>query len=117
MEALHDVVKAGKARYIGASSMYAWQFETTGGRPDLLRLDAEPLQPDLPRRGARCCRSASTRVFLAAAATVITSQAVITGPFSVTQQAAQLGYLPRSRISPHVRREDRTGLRPLDTGH
>lgn len=27
MEALHDVVKSGKARYIGASSMYAWQFE------------------------------------------------------------------------------------------
>jgi aryl-alcohol dehydrogenase-like predicted oxidoreductase len=26
MEALHDVVQAGKARYIGASSMYAWQF-------------------------------------------------------------------------------------------
>jgi 1-deoxyxylulose-5-phosphate synthase len=26
MQALHDVVKAGKARYIGASSMYAWQF-------------------------------------------------------------------------------------------
>ena len=26
MEALYDVVKAGKARYIGASSMYAWQF-------------------------------------------------------------------------------------------
>jgi aryl-alcohol dehydrogenase-like predicted oxidoreductase len=26
MEALNDVVKAGKARYIGASSMYAWQF-------------------------------------------------------------------------------------------
>jgi len=26
MEALHDVVAAGKARYIGASSMYAWQF-------------------------------------------------------------------------------------------
>jgi aryl-alcohol dehydrogenase (NADP+) len=26
MAALHDVVKAGKARYIGASSMYAWQF-------------------------------------------------------------------------------------------
>jgi len=26
MEALHDVVKTGKARYIGASSMYAWQF-------------------------------------------------------------------------------------------
>lgn len=26
LEALHDVVKAGKARYIGASSMYSWQF-------------------------------------------------------------------------------------------
>jgi aryl-alcohol dehydrogenase-like predicted oxidoreductase len=27
MEALHDVVKSGKARYIGASSMFAWEFE------------------------------------------------------------------------------------------
>ncbi|MGR0119786.1 aldo/keto reductase [Bacillus halotolerans] len=27
MEALHDVVKAGKARYIGASAMYVWQFQ------------------------------------------------------------------------------------------
>src|SRR5580658_10636772 len=26
LDALHDVVKAGKARYLGASSMYAWQF-------------------------------------------------------------------------------------------
>ena len=26
LEALHDVVRAGKVRYIGASSMYAWQF-------------------------------------------------------------------------------------------
>ena len=29
MEALHDVVKAGKARYIGASAMWAWQFQKT----------------------------------------------------------------------------------------
>jgi aryl-alcohol dehydrogenase-like predicted oxidoreductase len=29
LEALHDVVKAGKARYIGASSMWAWQFMQT----------------------------------------------------------------------------------------
>src|SRR5450631_405456 len=29
LEALHDVVKAGKARYLGASSMYAWQFSKT----------------------------------------------------------------------------------------
>ncbi|TPE47713.1 aldo/keto reductase [Amaricoccus solimangrovi] len=28
LEALHDVVKAGKARYLGASSMFAWQFVT-----------------------------------------------------------------------------------------
>jgi 1-deoxyxylulose-5-phosphate synthase len=28
MEALHDVVRSGKARYLGASSMYAWQFAT-----------------------------------------------------------------------------------------
>jgi len=28
MEALHDVVKSGKARHIGASSMFAWQFAT-----------------------------------------------------------------------------------------
>ncbi|MGW0479434.1 aldo/keto reductase [Nonomuraea sp. NPDC003214] len=28
MEALHEVVKAGKARYLGASSMWAWQFAT-----------------------------------------------------------------------------------------
>lgn len=28
LEAMHDVVKAGKARYVGASSMYAWEFAT-----------------------------------------------------------------------------------------
>jgi KUP system potassium uptake protein len=37
-------------------------------------------------------------VILATLATVIASQAVITGAFSVTQQAAQIGYLPRLRI-------------------
>ena len=31
MDALHDVVRAGKARYIGASSMYAWQFAKAQG--------------------------------------------------------------------------------------
>lgn len=35
MEALHDVVKAGKARYIGASSMWAWQFATMQFTADL----------------------------------------------------------------------------------
>jgi aryl-alcohol dehydrogenase (NADP+) len=35
MEALHDVVRAGKARYIGASSMYAWQFAKAQYTTDL----------------------------------------------------------------------------------
>ncbi|WP_165069440.1 aldo/keto reductase [Marisediminicola senii] len=35
MEALHDVVKSGKARYIGASSMWAWQFATAQFTADL----------------------------------------------------------------------------------
>ncbi len=53
MEALHDVVKAGKARYIGASSMYAWQFaKLQAAAADAVRLDAEPLQPPLSRGGA-----------------------------------------------------------------
>jgi len=38
-------------------------------------------------------------VLLATAATVIASQAVITGAYSVTAQAAQLGYLPRLRVA------------------
>ncbi len=35
MEALHDVVKAGKARYIGASAMWAWQFSKMQYTADL----------------------------------------------------------------------------------
>jgi aryl-alcohol dehydrogenase-like predicted oxidoreductase len=35
MEALHDVVKAGKVRYLGASSMYAWQFAKMQHAADL----------------------------------------------------------------------------------
>jgi aryl-alcohol dehydrogenase (NADP+) len=35
MEALHDVVKAGKALYIGASSMYAWQFARANAVADV----------------------------------------------------------------------------------
>ena len=48
LEALHDLVKAGKVRYIGASSMYAWQFTKSlvlsrFAWMDALCLDAEPL--------------------------------------------------------------------------
>jgi 1-deoxyxylulose-5-phosphate synthase len=35
MEALHDIVKAGKVRYLGASSMYAWQFAKLQHASDL----------------------------------------------------------------------------------
>ncbi|GAA2092118.1 hypothetical protein GCM10009841_00840 [Microlunatus panaciterrae] len=35
MEALHDVVKSGKARYLGASSMWAWQFAKMQHAADL----------------------------------------------------------------------------------
>src|SRR3954465_13684311 len=35
MEALHDVVKAGKVRYLGASSMWTWQFATMQHAADL----------------------------------------------------------------------------------
>jgi 1-deoxyxylulose-5-phosphate synthase len=35
MEVLHDIVRAGKARYIGASSMYAWQFAKAQHTADL----------------------------------------------------------------------------------
>ncbi len=35
MEALHDIVKAGKVRYIGASAMFAWQFAKAQATADL----------------------------------------------------------------------------------
>jgi len=35
MEALHDIVKSGKVRYIGSSTMYAWQFEKMNHVADL----------------------------------------------------------------------------------
>jgi aryl-alcohol dehydrogenase-like predicted oxidoreductase len=58
LEALHDVVKSGKARYIGASSMYAWQFMQALAlqkrkRLVALHLDAEPSELALSRGRAR----------------------------------------------------------------
>jgi aryl-alcohol dehydrogenase-like predicted oxidoreductase len=56
LEALQDVIKAGKARYIGASSMFAWQFSKALYKADQhgesIRVDAEPLQSHQSRRGA-----------------------------------------------------------------
>ena len=67
MEALHDVVRAGKARYLGASSMYAWQFAKAQHVADLRRLDPvrRPCRTtttcSTARRSGRCTRCASTR--------------------------------------------------------
>ena len=55
-------------------------------------------------------------VFLAGAATVIASQAVITGAFSVTQQAARLGYLPRLRVVHTSARRSARSTCPGSTG-
>ena len=57
IEALSDVVKAGKALYLGASSMWAWQFVKMLGLQranglGALRLHAELRQPHLSRGGA-----------------------------------------------------------------
>jgi aryl-alcohol dehydrogenase-like predicted oxidoreductase len=54
MEALHDVVKAGKVRYLGASSMYAWQFAKLQHAADLggwTRFVSMQNQYNLLRRG------------------------------------------------------------------
>jgi 1-deoxyxylulose-5-phosphate synthase len=53
MEALHDVVKAGKARYLGASSMFAWQFaklQHAAGQGDWTRFVSMQNQYNLLRR-------------------------------------------------------------------
>jgi KUP system potassium uptake protein len=49
-------------------------------------------------------------VILSTMATVIASQAMITGVFSLTQQAIQLGYFPRMRYCPYLPRNARTDL-------
>ena len=78
---------------------------------------------------ARCCCATRTRcenpffhlapnwalyplVVLATVATVIASQAVISGAFSLTRQAVQLGYLPRIQIVHTSARGDRPDLHP-----
>ena len=64
--ALHDIVKPGKARYIGASSMSAWQFAkmlyvpiATAGRASSRCRTTTTWST--ARRSARCCRSAGRR--------------------------------------------------------
>ena len=53
-------------------------------------------------------------VLLATAATIIASQAVISGAFSVTQQAIQLGFIPRLQDRAHQRERGRADLHPGD---
>ena len=66
MEALHDVVKAGKVRYLGASSMYAWQLAkmqhaaAMHGWTPSWRCRTSTTSSSA-RRSGRCSRCASTR--------------------------------------------------------
>ena len=55
-------------------------------------------------------------IVLATAAAVIASQAVISGAFSVTREAIQLGYLPRMEVA-HVARDARADLSAVDQPH
>ncbi len=67
LEGLHDVVKAGKARYIGASSMYAWQFAKSlytsrlNGWTEFVSPCRITSTFSIARKSAKCCRSAATR--------------------------------------------------------
>jgi aryl-alcohol dehydrogenase-like predicted oxidoreductase len=76
MEALHDVVKAGKARYIGASSMFAWQFAKAQATPSARRTRFVSMQnhynlvyreeeremiPQCIDQGVACCPGARSR--------------------------------------------------------
>ena len=67
LEALHDLVKAGKVRYLGASSMYAWQFSKALQVADLSRLVALHRHAESPttcctaRKSAKCSTCARRR--------------------------------------------------------
>ena len=101
----------------GAEALYAdmGHFGRAADHPGLADPGLPGLRPELPRPGRADPRRPDANisspffllvpdwgrlpmVLLATAATVIASQAVITGAFSVASQAAQLGYLPRLRI-------------------
>ncbi len=66
LEALHDVVKSGKVRYIGASSMHAWQFAKALGlseRHGWTRFVTmqNHLNLSIGKKSAKCCRCAKRR--------------------------------------------------------
>jgi 1-deoxyxylulose-5-phosphate synthase len=69
LKALHDVVKAGKARYLGASSMSAWQFSQAhyvarvGGLTPFVSMQNHYNLLNR-RRSGRCCRCAPISVWV-----------------------------------------------------
>ncbi len=69
-------------------------------------------EPVLPA-GRRAAWALYPLVVLATVATVIASQAVISGAFSLTRQAVQLGYMPAHRDRPHLGGGDRADLHPV----
>lgn len=67
LEALHDVVKSGKARYIGAPSMWAWRFmqalalqDANGWRQRFVSMQ-NYLNCSTAKKSARCCHCAAIR--------------------------------------------------------
>ena len=107
----------------GAEALYTdmGHFGRVPIRAGLVRFRAAGAAAQLLRPGRRCCctiREAIANPFyhsvpdwalypmiaLATAATVIASQAVISGAFSVTRQAIQLGFVPRMQVV-HTSRE------------
>ena len=63
-----------------------------------------------PVAGTTFRRALATMIGLATVATVIASQAVISGAFSLTNQAVQLGYLPRMQVR-HTSAQERGARR------
>ena len=119
----------------GAEALYAdmGHFGRGADHPRLAAAGLPGLHPQLPgpgRAGARQPGASVSSPFfllvphwgrmpmvlLATAATVIASQAVITGAFSVAHQAVQLGYLPRLRVDHTSRGRSARSTCPGSTG-
>jgi hypothetical protein len=107
----HPIYREGMIRALVDTGRYTVVGEASDGvtavelivreRPDVRRpwngSSARSWSSGSPRSRQAACTGSSS-VLLAAAATVIASQAVVTGAYSVAHQAIRLGYLPRLRI-------------------
>ena len=141
LEALHDVVKAGKARYIGASSMHAWQFARALGIAEkhgwtrfvsmqnlvnlLYREEEREMLPLCAAEGIGVipwspqARGKLSRDWDYTSMRTETDEA-ITRLFAKTRGGRQEGRRPRGRSGQGPRRPARPGracLAPVEAGH